>query len=256
MIVPRSIPVERCLVAGAALFVLACAPPPVYATPPSIVEECFDPDALQRATVGFGDEARRWFARLVAALPTKADDGAKGRDRRVCTVNPHGIGRALVTLLCPAWQRGEFGRIDAFFEELERKQLVDGHVSHVGRTIVSYRLIQDGGQWQLVTRHRPASGQATGQDKSPSFVEVLACRATGHSLRGANLRKADLRSENLRGADLYAANLAGADLTGADLQGSDLRSTDLSGAVGLTQDQLDSAIIDQRTLLPAYLKCK
>ena len=50
----------------------------------------------------------------------------------------------------------------------------------------------------------------------------------------------------LSGANLYAATLREADLDGADLRGADLRD-----AIGLTQAQLDEAIIDSDTQLPS-----
>ena len=50
----------------------------------------------------------------------------------------------------------------------------------------------------------------------------------------------------LSGANLYAATLRAADLYGADLRGADLRD-----AIGLTQAQLDEAIIDSDTQLPS-----
>lgn len=60
---------------------------------------------------------------------------------------------------------------------------------------------------------------------------------------GANLRRADLR-----GARLNHANLEEACLDEADLRG-----TDLTDARNLTLDQLAGAIIDDATILPAYI---
>jgi Pentapeptide repeats (8 copies) len=78
-------------------------------------------------------------------------------------------------------------------------------------------------------------------------------------LLGADLRRADLRCANLRGAVLVGADLSGADLrladvTGSDLRGADLRGADLSGALFLRQGQLESAVGDGRTRLPAGLR--
>jgi uncharacterized protein YjbI with pentapeptide repeats len=90
---------------------------------------------------------------------------------------------------------------------------------------------------------------------------------------GANLKNADLRGADLRGADLQNADLRGADLQNADLRGADLQNADLRGAnlgtspflgalfgeakganlenvSNLTQEQLDTAIGDDRTVLP------
>ncbi|MGC0373039.1 pentapeptide repeat-containing protein [Streptomyces sp. SAI-229] len=80
----------------------------------------------------------------------------------------------------------------------------------------------------------------------------------GADLIGARLSGADLRGASLRGALLVAADLAGADLRDADLIGADLRDAnlggaDLTGALFLTQAQLDAARGDAATVLPPAL---
>lgn len=80
----------------------------------------------------------------------------------------------------------------------------------------------------------------------------------GADLMGARLKGADLRGANLRGAYLIAADLKGADLRTADLIGADLRAADLSGAdltgaLFLTQSQLNAAKGDAATELPQSL---
>jgi uncharacterized protein YjbI with pentapeptide repeats len=73
-------------------------------------------------------------------------------------------------------------------------------------------------------------------------------------LSSADLSSADLRFANLRFANLSSANLSSADLNSADLSSADLSSADLSSAVGLTQDQVNSALYgDKYTKLPAGL---
>lgn len=77
----------------------------------------------------------------------------------------------------------------------------------------------------------------------------------GADLMGADLRGEDLRGANLRGAYLIAANLRGADLRDADLIGADLRDADLAGAdltgaLFLTQVQVNAAQGDAATVLP------
>ncbi|MEV0222804.1 pentapeptide repeat-containing protein [Streptomyces sp. NPDC050704] len=80
----------------------------------------------------------------------------------------------------------------------------------------------------------------------------------GADLMGARLKGADLRGANLRGAYLIAADLTGADLRDADLIGADLRDTDLTdadltGALFLTQPQVNAAKGGPGTRLPASL---
>lgn len=81
----------------------------------------------------------------------------------------------------------------------------------------------------------------------------------GADLMGARLRGAVLRGAGLRGACLIAADLSGADLRDTDLIGADLRDTDLSGAdltgaLFLTQPQLNAARGDGATRIPAALR--
>lgn len=81
---------------------------------------------------------------------------------------------------------------------------------------------------------------------------------------GADLAEIDLRGlplcgADLRGACLIAADLRHCDVTGVDLLGADLRDvrvegTDLSGALFLTQSQVNSAQGDDRTRLPAGIE--
>lgn len=66
---------------------------------------------------------------------------------------------------------------------------------------------------------------------------------------GADLSKADLTGADFRGADLSRAILTEADLTGADLEG-----VNLTGALSLTQDQVDAAVGNELTRLPAGLR--
>jgi len=80
----------------------------------------------------------------------------------------------------------------------------------------------------------------------------------GADLIGARLRGADLRGASLRGALLIAADLRGADLRtadliGADLRDADLRGADLTGAVFVTQSQINAARGDADTRLPPQL---
>lgn len=77
-------------------------------------------------------------------------------------------------------------------------------------------------------------------------------------LGGAFIRRADLSGANLVGADFSRADCANANFRGADfrdaiLAGTILKGADLTGARNLTKQQIESAIIDAKTLLPAGL---
>ena len=60
------------------------------------------------------------------------------------------------------------------------------------------------------------------------------------NLSGANLRGAIMTAANLGGTDLSGANLSRADLTEADLSDADLRK-----CKGLTQEQIDQAVVQE-----------
>ncbi len=91
-----------------------------------------------------------------------------------------------------------------------------------------------------------------GKDLSKAIL--INANLIGAYLRKANLSNADLSNANLREANLKETNLNGAYLNGAYLGSTNLTDTDLRGAIGLTHEQLKSAIINERTILPDYLK--
>lgn len=73
------------------------------------------------------------------------------------------------------------------------------------------------------------------------------------NLEGANLSNADLSVANLSKADLWHANLFRTDLSNAKLSDTNLEGVDLRMAKGLTKSQVEKAITDEKTLLPADL---
>ena len=73
-------------------------------------------------------------------------------------------------------------------------------------------------------------------------------------LTGANLSQAKLTGANLSGAELTRGNLSGAELTGADLSAGPMSVERTSVPPnGLVQEQLDGAIGNDHTVLPAGL---
>ena len=78
------------------------------------------------------------------------------------------------------------------------------------------------------------------------------------NLGDADLRRADLWGANLEKAILQRANLQGANLQGANFQGANLQGANLGGAnlqhsVGLSWQQVKSAISYDGAVLPDYL---
>ena len=74
-------------------------------------------------------------------------------------------------------------------------------------------------------------------------------------MTGAFLAKANLSGTNFTNSELIAVDLTGSDLTGANLYNTYLNHADLSGAnlkstLNLTHEQVETAFINQETLLP------
>src|SRR5215210_1546401 len=76
----------------------------------------------------------------------------------------------------------------------------------------------------------------------------------GSNLSNSHLVNTDLSNATLSDANLYHAYLSNVDLSDANLSGADLGSVDLRDDTGLTQEQIDEAIGDERTQLPDDLQ--
>ena len=74
---------------------------------------------------------------------------------------------------------------------------------------------------------------------------------SGHDLQDRDLRGADLRSALLIRADLRDTDLTDADVLGTDLRDADVRGADLSGALFLSQAQVNAARGDATTRVDA-----
>jgi hypothetical protein len=88
---------------------------------------------------------------------------------------------------------------------------------------------------------------------TPTGADYRGADLAGRQLGQADLRRADLRRACLIRTDLQGADLRLADLLGADLRGADLRAANLGDAIFLTQTQVQAAVGDARTALPAVL---
>jgi uncharacterized protein YjbI with pentapeptide repeats len=131
--------------------------------------------------------------------------------------------------------RDELARAHSDVEDLTRRDPDALLKTEVPRAAVNALLSQASELARAGVRHRDHRG-----------ADLIGAR-----LGKANLRAANLRGAYLIGADLGRADLRQADLTGADLRDADLGGADLTGALFLTQAQLDAARGDERTRLPA-----
>ncbi|MGW0736481.1 pentapeptide repeat-containing protein [Streptomyces sp. NPDC002851] len=93
-----------------------------------------------------------------------------------------------------------------------------------------------------------ARADVPGRKRNHRGADLIGARLKGANLRGASLRGALLIAADLRGADLRRADVIGADLRDAQLAGADL-----TGALFLTQAQLNAARGDAATRLPESL---
>jgi uncharacterized protein YjbI with pentapeptide repeats len=100
-------------------------------------------------------------------------------------------------------------------------------------------------------------------------VDLRLVHINGAQMVGARLQRADLdgtlltaaylqgayfQNAHMAGADLDSAHLEGADFKGADLKGTDFCGADLRRVRGLTERQVESAIISKSTELPPGMK--
>jgi uncharacterized protein YjbI with pentapeptide repeats len=103
-----------------------------------------------------------------------------------------------------------------------------------------------------------------------TLASLFGAGLNGAHLNGANLSNADLFGAGLIGANLSGANLSGANLldtgllfadlrgvnlSGANLSEANLSNATLSGALFLTQQQLDQVSSCKDTILPTGLLC-
>lgn len=106
-------------------------------------------------------------------------------------------------------------------------------------------------------------GPINGGPMNFSFTRLRHASLRFATLTGASLEMADLSDADLSDARLDAANLSGADLSeaiceradfsNAKLYGVNLAGASLKDARNLTQGQIDEALGDALTVLPAHL---
>ena len=107
-----------------------------------------------------------------------------------------------------------------------------------------------------------SNGRFRGAKLFGAYLDTSCCENAdfrGAHLVEAWLRSARLVSARLDGAHLERADLTGANLTNARLTGATLGSAIICGAglgnaIGLTQEQVESARGDDRTVLPMSLR--
>lgn len=106
----------------------------------------------------------------------------------------------------------------------------------------------------FVGAHGGGPSLEAGMEAIGTGVSLAGVDLRGADLRGADLREANLQEAQLQGARLQGARLQGADLQGANLERAQLQGADLTGVIGLTLWQVETAVTDERTRLPDYVR--
>ncbi len=101
----------------------------------------------------------------------------------------------------------------------------------------------------LVETSKLYRGNTSKKKRIRKDVDYIGADLSGLNLQGEDFRGTLLIASNLRNSDLRKA-----DFIGADLRDADIRGADLSDALFLTQSQINSAIGDNHTKIPSYLK--
>ncbi|MGN7309568.1 pentapeptide repeat-containing protein [Alkalicoccobacillus gibsonii] len=85
-------------------------------------------------------------------------------------------------------------------------------------------------------------------------IQRAAFEFMGAQLKRHNFKGAKLRGVFFIAADLRGANFTSAELLGADFRDADVRGADFTGALFLTQAQMNAAIGSETTILPKHLQ--
>jgi uncharacterized protein YjbI with pentapeptide repeats len=130
------------------------------------------------------------------------------------------------------------------------------------------RVVEDeitlSGTAQAFLDHRARTGNPafTDREGAPALVpgsvdpaNLVGVDLSGKDFSGTDLTRAFLYRTNLVGVDFSKATLkdawiAESDVRGAIFDGADLRGANLSKARNLTREQLATALVDLRTVLP------
>jgi uncharacterized protein YjbI with pentapeptide repeats len=94
---------------------------------------------------------------------------------------------------------------------------------------------------------------ATLIDADLTGVTLTSAVLTGARLTRATLTTADLSDADLTNADLTRTDLDNTVLTNTNLTNTNLKGANLSQAVGVTNEQLTHAQVDEHTLLPQHI---
>lgn len=166
------------------------------------------------------------------------------------------LREADVSVRPPNWT----GQKKEEFQSVKRARLREGNLRYAD----AYRAFLVGADLNKANLQGAYFHQADLRSANLKWADLQEANLSEADLQEANLEKANLRRADLNQANLSQANLTDANLsdcyieeailTGANLQGAILKGANLTKATGLTRKQMERAIIDEKTKLPAYLK--
>lgn len=152
-----------------------------------------------------------------------------------------------------AYCRGDHGEANNHFLSL-RKMADEFRLGNFGMPVKLGSLPKDVSKshcwWQGSILRESTLDWNEWRRKNPNVLPDLRDQFLGElRLQGADLSEADLGGASLSGSDLTGAVLANANLEQSGLYGADL-----SGTIGLTADQLNSALGNRQTRLPVGIE--
>jgi hypothetical protein len=171
---------------------------------------------------------------------------------RRCNIS---LGVALIALLAlvPFIATGQVGRnrqLNLFEAVLEKRDLSGYHLhaANLSRANLKGAFLSKADLRKASLKGANLSGAIL---RGASLSRADLSYAEG--LHEADLRDVNFAAANLTDTDLRKADLSGAILHGASLDGTKLQGTNLEEALGLTREQIESAMTDATTRLPSYL---
>jgi hypothetical protein len=193
-----------------------------------------------------------------AASGKPVPNGKKPEIKPAPEFKPRADIQAILTVLgrrANTYGKGEAQRLNLYQTDMRGTDLHEAHLegaiisgAHLERAELRYVHLEGAYLWEAHLE------EADLKEAHLERADLMAAYLERADLKRAHLEGAKLDGAHLEKADLMEAHMERAYLSSAHLEKTDLMGADLREAKGLTQEQIDSAIIDDKTKLPDYLK--
>jgi hypothetical protein len=187
---------------------------------------------------------------IMEVLTAYVREHAPWKDTPQSEPKPAADIQAILTVLGRRrYGQDEKQRLDLQDTDLRNVNLLGAHLEGA---ILMRAHLEDADLWGA---HLQGANLLGAHLKKANLMDAHLTRAVlvGAHLEEAHLERAHLEDARLRGAHLTRAVLVDAHLEGAYLRQSFLVDTFQRSVIGITKEQLASAILDESTLLPDYL---